>query len=326
MLIQSIQNIGLCLILSVPILAFGEESDNINLESRLKSADSLFNNRQYDASREIYLNIAESADKAGNNSILTEAYSMVARTFLITAKKEEGRPWIAKASTIVKKSEPLGWSRYLGVRGRFEWQDGKLDTAEATFKEMYDFCHDNSLFERAIDAAHMVAITADNNGQIEWGLKGIREAEAGQIDRWLGPLWNNLAATYEDSGRLKESLEAYLKARGYHYKFSDPKSKLIADWAVGHSYRINGDLKNAEIFINDSLLTRFGSLGETEFEGWTLKELGELALAKSKAETALAYLVRGAEKLKAVDMPNWDPDGFQKLQEQIDSLQTAKTK
>jgi tetratricopeptide (TPR) repeat protein len=288
--------------------------------SLIAQADTLFNRNQYDKSREIYLKAADEAEASGDNSALSEAYAMIARTYLITEKKEEGRPWLEKASQFADPDIPLAWSRYIGVRGRFEWQDKELEKATATFKEMYDYCSKNGLHERAIDAAHMVAITGGRDDQVEWGLKGIREAEAGNITAWLGPLWNNLGWTYEDMGKYRESLDAYLKARDYHHKYGNEKNKLCADWAVGHAYRLLDQPDSAVRWVNPDLLAKFESIKDIEFQGWTLKEMGEIALLRSMPNSALSYLTQAEEKLQAAGMPEWDPDGYKKLQGQIKNL------
>lgn len=294
--------------------------DKMTSSTLIAQADSLFNSGKYEESREIYLKAAKEDKSSGDSSIMAEAYAMIARTYLITEKKEDGRPWLERAAQYADPGKPSGWSRYLGVRGRFEWQDKKLEKATATFKEMYDFCSKNGLHERAVDAAHMVAITGGPQDQIEWGLKGVREAEAGHIEKWLGPLWNNLGWTYEDMGKYAESLDAYLKAREYHYKYGDQKNKLCADWAVGHVYRLLGQADSAAHWINPGLLAGFESIDDTEFQGWTFKEMGEISLLESKPDSALSHFSKAEEKLKAADMPNWDSDGYKKLQEQIASL------
>lgn len=288
--------------------------------SLIAQGDTLFNAREYDKAREFFMQVADSARTTNDNSALTEAYAMIARSYLILEKKNEGRPWIEKAAEIARKDEPLGWSRYLGVRGRFEWKDSLMDVAVATFKEMYRYCSMNRLYERAIDAAHMVAIVGGPEEQLEWGLKGIKEAEAGNITRWLGPLWNNLGWTYESTGKYRESIDAYTKAREYHYKYSDEKSKLVADWALGHAYRLNNQPDSAAQWITPDLLAKFETIGDGEFQGWVFKELGEIALLRSKPDSALSFFVRAEEKLRAADMPNWDAEGFKKLQEQIEKL------
>ncbi len=298
---------------------------DMSAEAFLDKADSLFNSREYDASREIYRQAMDQAKANRENSQLTEAYAMIARTYLISDKKEEGRPWIKRAEEITNPQEPLGWSRYLGVRGRFEWQDNQLDKATETFKDMYRYCSEHKLHERAVDAAHMVAITGTKEEQIEWGRKGIKEAEEGKVYRWLGPLWNNLGLTYEDMGKYKESLEAYLKAREYHWRYGDEKNKLIADWAVGHAYRLNGDNSNAERWLRP-VLAWCERIDEVEFEGLTYREFGEIALSGANSGQALSYFLKAEEKLKRAGMPEWDSAGFAKLQKRIAELKAKVEK
>ena len=295
-----------------------KNSEN-SIADLLQKADSVFNSREYEKSREFYERAAEKAQIEKNNPGLTESYSMIARTYLILGQKDAGREWITKAREIANNNEPTGWSRYLGVRGRFEWQDEELDMATTTFKEMYAYCVEHELHERAVDAAHMVAITGTHEEQIEWGLKGIRQAEEGDITGWLGPLWNNLGATYEEMEKYPESLEAYLKAREYHWLYGDEKNKLIADWAVGHAYHLNGNLEKAQQWLRP-VLSWCERIDETEFWGWSCKELGEIELKQGNNKKALEFLTAAEEKLKASGMPDWDPDGFKKLQNQIETL------
>lgn len=285
----------------------------------LDKADSLFDSRQYDAARDVYLQAMATAEN--ESSELTEAYAMIARCYLITDRKEEGRPWVEKAKKAATPDMPLGWSRYLGVRGRFEWKDGQLEKATATFKEMYEYCHERQLHERAIDAAHMVAITGKPQEQIEWSSKGIHEAEAGNVTKWLGPLWNNLGATYEEKGEYNKSLEAYLKAREYHWKYGAEQNRLIADWAVGRAYRLTGDIQNAEKWL--SPLPRWcQKIGDVEFEGLTYRELGEIEISKEHADAALDYFMKAEEKLRFAKMPEWDEKGYQQLQARITDLKS----
>jgi len=289
------------------------------LMERMEQGDLAFKARDYEMARDLFAETADMARMFGSNSILTEAYAMVARTYLIMGKDMIGRAMLAKSGDFAMKEEPLGWSRFLGVRGRFEWQSGELDKATATFKEMYEFCSTANLHERAIDAAHMVAITGSPEEQIAWGKKGIAEAEAGKVTGWLGPLWNNLGATYEDLGTYDQALEAYLKAREYHYLYGDDMNKLIADWAVGHAYRLSGDIKNARIWL-DPLFKRCVDLNAGEFLGWTHKDYAEVELLDGHPELALEHLLKAEALLKKAGIQSWAPEDYNKLVVQIDEL------
>jgi tetratricopeptide (TPR) repeat protein len=172
-----------------------------------------------------------------------------------------------------------------------------------------------------VDAANMVSITGTPEQQIQWGRKGIVAAEAGQVTGWLGPLWNNLGATYEELGRYEESLAAYRQAREYHWRYGDERNKLIADWAVGHAYRLQGDFEQAGRWLRP-VLAWCERIDENEFTGWCCQELGEIALAQGRNQAALQYFIRAERCLKEEQMPDWDPEGYQELIEQIDRLRS----
>ena len=313
----------------------GKDKDMSGSSSLLQKADSLFNERKQAEALETYQQAAQKAEAESDSSNLAEAYSQVARCYLSLDKKEEGRPWLAKAAEIASESNPSGWSRYLGVRGRFEWKDAaeeakavspEAPAAAATFKQLYQFCMDNDLFNRAIDAANMITITGTTDERVEWGLRGIDAAEKGSVEGWLAPLWNNLGWTYNDLGRYKESLDALMKAREYHYKRGDDKSMLIADWSVGHAYRMNGQLDSATAWmqrVHEWSTRRYDadSIPENaEWVGFSFKELGEIALANGDRKTALDHFTEARKYFTEAGMQNWDAKGFEELSDRIERL------
>jgi len=283
----------------------------------LKQGDDLFSNRQFEEAREAYTKAAEIAKAEGLNSQCTEAISMIARTYLTTDQKEEGRVIFAKVVETATPNDPMGWSRYLSVRGRFEWKNGTNEKAAETFKEMYYYSVDHEIHDRAADAARMIGITGTPEEQIEWGLKGIAEAEAAGQTGILGPLWNNLGATYEEQKEYDKCLEAYLKAREYHYKTGDELSKLIADWAVGHAYRLTADNKKAEKILKP-LLKKFEEIDNIEFIGWTLKDLGHIQMYKHKYDKAVELFFESRAKLIEVGIKDWGPQYYQEINMLLD--------
>lgn len=282
----------------------------------IQLGDSLFNQRQIEEARAAYTSASEIACAAGQNSQCTEAVSMIARTYLTVGEKEQGREYFAKVLETVNAKDPLGWSRYLSVRGRFEWQNGDNRKATETFKEMYDYCKTHNLPDRALDAIRMAAITGTPEEQVQWGLKGIQEAEAADDTAMLGPLWNNLGATYDEQGMYKECLEAYLKAREYHYLTGSENAKLIADWAVGHAYRLNGDFKQAEKIMKP-LEKKFEELDNGEFVGWTLKELGHIEMEKKHFQKAVELYYKALDKLEAAGVRDWGPQYYKEISDLI---------
>jgi len=301
----------------------------------LNQADSLFKANNYEQAKAIYEKTAIMAISESDTSVLAEAYSQVARCYILANDLEQGRAWVAKAEKIVVPHQPGGWSRFLGVKGRLEWQEEAASTGEFsplakqaadTFKEMYEYCLEHKLYNRAIDAAHMVAIVSDMDDRIAWGLKGIKAAEEGNITEWLGPLWNNHGWNLDEMGKYDQSLQALLKAREYHYQSQDEMSRLIADWSVGHAYRMVDQLDTALSWITD-VYNRAASRYENdpsgenaEWAGFAYKELGEIALAQNQPKEALEYLMAARKVLEEAGMPDWDNKGFKYLDNRITAL------
>jgi len=172
----------------------------------------------------------------------------------------------------------------------------------------------------------MVAITGTLDMQVEWGLKGIAAAEKGEMDGWLGPLWNNLANTYQDAGRYDEAVAAFLKARHYHWKVGQEINKLIADWAVGMAYRRAGDAKKAILWIRPVLAWSERRYAEkmspdtAEWVGFSHREMGEIAALKGHTAQALDHLKKAKVFLAEAGMPKWDAENFKELEARIAEL------
>ncbi|RME25133.1 MAG: tetratricopeptide repeat protein, partial [Candidatus Zixiibacteriota bacterium] len=207
-------------------------------DSVLSEADTLFRQNDLTAAFTAYEEAYTLARAEFNRSVEVEALSQLARVELRRGNKDAGRQWLAKAGERADEVDPMGWSRYLGVKGRFEWQDNTLTAARATFEQMYEYCVANALWSRAVDAAHMVAIVAEPfEDQVRWGRRGIEMAEKAEAESWLGPLWNNLAGSYFDHGDYDSALACYQRAREYHWRFSGETGKLFADYHVGMTLR-----------------------------------------------------------------------------------------
>jgi len=296
-----------------------------SFDARLAEADATFRGRDYAGAGEMFESISEDAFAAGDTTAYVQACAMRARSHLAVNKKEEGREWLALAADHADAADPIAWTSYLGARGRFEWQDGDLETATATFRGMFDYCQERDMWEKAVDAAHMVALTGPAEERYDWGLRGIDMAERGGMEGWLGPLWNNLGWEYHDAGRYEESLEALEKAREYHYKGGNDIPKLIADYSVAHVERMLGRLDESEAGMRAvhewaESLHADGEGEAIEWLGMSRWELGEIALARGERETALELMTAALGELESAGMPSWDPEGWKKKSETLAGL------
>lgn len=312
-------------------LSEAEENERLrrHVENELGVADGLFRERKYEDARQAYESAAEMAAAFSYDGVLTEAYAQVARMYGIQGEFEKGRPWLAKAKGVASPSEPKGWSRYLGVRGRFEWQDEKdNEKAKRTFIEMYEYCKQHELFSRELDAAHMVAIVGTTDEQVEWALKAIAAAEKGDEEGWLGPLWNNLGWTYEERGEYAKMLEALTNARKYHYEVGSEHSQLVADFGVARAHWRNGNLEEAHKWLEDAR-ERAKQRHEAdpddaekgEWVGWGHVYLGDLLVTEEKPTEALGNFNLGRPYLIKAGIEDWWPDGLKELDDKIAKLE-----
>jgi tetratricopeptide (TPR) repeat protein len=297
------------------------------MATRLEEADQIFRNRQYERAGSMFESLADDALAAGDDSVYVEAAAMRARSYLIQGNAAEGRPWLSLAAEKADPAEPRAWSRYLGVRGRFEWEDGDNTKATETFRTMFDYCGEHGLYDRAVDAAHMIALTGDPEEKFEWAMRGIDMAEKGNMIGWLGPLWNNLGWDYVDAGRYEEALEALEKAREYHYMGTADIPKLIADYSVAHVLRLKGDLDLAreameDVFKRAEGLKQEGNPDALEWMGLSRWELGEITVARGEAGLGLGMMQKALGELEEAGMPTWDAEDWEKRKARVAELET----
>jgi tetratricopeptide (TPR) repeat protein len=285
----------------------------------LAEADSVFQRREYEPARGLYEEVAQLAEKSGDISSQTEALSQVARCYLIAGDSAAARRWLEQAETLASPKQALGWSRYLGVRGRLEWKSNDLNAAKQTFKDQFAYCRDNKLTSRAIDAVHMIAIVGSPDEQIEWGLKGIAEAETTGENRWLGPLWNNLAITYSDQKDYQKSYEAFLKAREYHWQFGDEIGKLYADYQIGWVLRMKGDYDQALKWLRPSLAWA-ERLEFYDVMAQSTEDMGEIMIAKGDNRQGLEYLRRALDYFRKAGYEQTGQEILAKLTARIAEL------
>jgi tetratricopeptide (TPR) repeat protein len=332
-----------CLLVGVVLVSNLEAGETMNKKSdnqkRLDDADEIFNSREYARATDLYKELAEQARQDDDLVVLVQAFAMAARGHLIRGEQDNGLPWIEKARKLANPEEPLGWSRYLGVQGRFESHAGNDEQATMIFKDMYTFCMENDQFARAIDAAHMVALTGTPEEQIEWANKGIQAAEEGDEPHWLGPLWNNLGITYwtmaleaeqqdEPAQAMTYNLEAvecYKKARHYHIEYGSKFNAVVADWALGSAYRRTGEFDRARSLLNPVLdwaaeqYAADNSDENGEWLGLADLELGLIAYHEGQYQLANTRLDNAHKLLGAVNMNEWDLSAWSLLETTLQS-------
>ncbi|HDL01088.1 MAG TPA: tetratricopeptide repeat protein [candidate division Zixibacteria bacterium] len=267
-------------------------------DSLLSAADDIFKSNKINDAFDAYSEAFESARKEFNRSVEVEALAQMARMKLKSGYKDEGRIFLSQAQERASETDPMGYSRFLGVKGRFEWLNDSLKDAQKTFSEMYDYCQANALWGRVIDAANMMAIVSETpEEQIKWSKKGIETAEATETEGLLGALWNNLAGTYYDIKDFENALKCYKKSREYHWRFSGEVGKLYADYHIGMTYRLLGQFDEAGKWLRP-VLAWAERLDNHSAIGQACEDLGEIEAAKGNKAEALNYLKRARDEYK----------------------------
>ena len=287
----------------------------------LKEADSLFQDRDMEAAFAAYDKAHMKAREEFNRPVEVEALAQMARLTLTKGGSEQGEDWLDKARERADESDSLGWSRFLGVEGRFAWKAGNIQAARETFEQMFEYCSIKLLWGRAVDAAHMVAIVAESReDQIKWSHVGIEMAEAHHSNRWLGPLWNNLAGVYYDNKLYDSCLVCYQKAREYHWQFSGETEKLFADYHVGMVYRLKGEFDNAESWLRP-VLAWAERLENHSAIGQTCEDLGEIELARGNSTGGISFLKRAREEYQKTGFDKSWPEIWDNISKRIKEVE-----
>ncbi|MDZ4723240.1 MAG: tetratricopeptide repeat protein [candidate division Zixibacteria bacterium] len=293
----------------------------ITADSLLKLADSTFQKRDYATALEQYDSAAALARKEFNPSIETEALSQMARMYIGLNRIEEGRPILEKAKIRANQSDQMGWSRYLSVRGRFEWKEDSLPKSRETFMELHEYCRTNNLWARAVDAANMLAIVCEKpEERIDWSRQGIAAAEEGEVPSWLGPLWNNLGATFYEMKAYDSALAAYITSREYHWRHSAERSKLFADYHIGMTYRHLGEYDEAAKWIRP-MLAWAERLEDHDAIAQALEEMGEIEIGLGKTKQGVETLKQALKEYRIAGNDKSRPDIFNALVERVKTLE-----
>lgn len=315
---------AMALILLLTMLVFGlvqaSGASNPGPTELLAQADSSFDARNFEAAIALYKEALTAAEAKSDVSTQIEALSQLARSHLTQGLFEGAHEWLGKADAIASDKYP-GYARYLGVKGRLEWREGRNDSASIYFQQMYTYSKSIGLTARTIDACRMMAIVGTPEEQISWGRRGIAEAEAAGLPKELPSLWNNLAASLGDQKKFDEAYEAFVKARDYHWQYGSETGKLFADYQVGWALRMKGAHDQAMTWLRPSLAWA-ERLGNEEVQAQACQDIGEIYAAKKDPAAALTYLRRSLALFVKLGYREHSPQLVSDLEKRIAGIES----
>jgi tetratricopeptide (TPR) repeat protein len=153
--------------------------------------------------------LTQEESDAGRAEVLTQ----LARVRGLRDEFESCSEALDQAETLAGSSA-TAWIRIELERGRMHRSGGQPEAALPLFESAFRRASDAQDHFLAGDAVHMCALATSDLGAMEqWTKRGLdlceREPEA---EYWAGPLLNNLAWAYYDSGDYERALEVFERA------------------------------------------------------------------------------------------------------------------
>lgn len=262
-----------------------------------------------------------------DDSTVVQALAQIARIHAVLGDVETAATWLGEAELRATPTDPLGWARYLFAEALWLRALERPDAARQSLERLFSYATSVGLDEVALEAAYELTLQGSPDARITWSQRAIALAESLEDDRWLAVLWNNLGWTLGTAERRDEALEALLWAQHYHeLSGGTDLQRLSAHYAVGHAYRMVGDVENAGEWLAHSMRwarERYRADPSPLNAEWyglcylevaeLAAELGELDQAIHGFELARQYLLEGGAEERL-------PSGLQKLEERLQEL------
>jgi tetratricopeptide (TPR) repeat protein len=230
------------------------------------------------------------------------------------ARVEGLRGHFAGADALADEAETLVASdaaraRLALERGRIRRSSDDPDAARPLLESAYTGAHAAGQHFMAADAAHMVALAAnDRDDFLEWTQRGIELAELhDDASYWLGPLLNNLGWEHYEAGDLESALDAF--ERALRARERDPANAgaiEIARYAVGKTLRRLGRSDEAIPLLEQAVAW---AEAEGAPDGWFHEELAEEYAAVGRDSDARTQATLAVPLLERDDPSFANDDG-----------------
>lgn len=269
-------------------------------ETMLPEFDKLWDYSQPAATEEKFSGLLPISEAAGDRSYQIELLTQIARAQGLQERFEEGHVTLDRAEAMLNEETKRPRARLLLERGRLFNSAGELAKAQPLFEQAWKAAEEAKAPRFAIDAVHMLAISARlPEEQIRWNLKGIEMAAAEPAQTgWLSALYNNLGEACAAAGDFQGGLDAFRKlAELERLKGSPEDIYNLKDQS--RMLRQLGRLDEA-IAIIRPLWRRLAE--EKRADGWISGEYAECLAAAGKSEKAAPIAL---EALKILEKDPW---------------------
>ena len=278
--------------------------------------DALWNFNDPAGTEARFRELVPAAVQSGDRGRHAELMTQIARTLGLQRKFPDAHNELDRVQDLLPKSTDRPRIRYLLERGRVFNSSGEPAEARPLFEEAWALAREKGEDNLAVDAAHMIAIVADPDEQIEWNERAMSLAESSEdpkARKWLASLYNNLGWTYHDRGHFERALDLFEKALALRKERGELEPYRIAQWSVARALRSLGRVDEA-LAIQRALKSSYDQTGASD--GFVEEELGECLLADGRSDEAKPHF---AEAYRLLSADPWlaekEPERLERLRE-----------
>lgn len=221
---------------------------------------------------------------------LCSALTGIARTYQLDGHSDAALDCLEVAEAVADRSgQPAAMGAVLNVRAVILWQRGRLDEAEALYREAQS-CAEQAGDRRLVAMiAQNLGIIATVRGEFSRALTHYRESletyRALEQYREACGVLNNIGMVHTDLHRWMEAERAFSEATAMCTRSGDPVTRALIDVNVAELAIARADYDQARD-VCDAALRRARSLGDQRAEAELRKHLGVVARETGYYENA----------------------------------------
>lgn len=253
-------------------------------------------------------------EQTHDTSIQLEVLTQIARAQGLQGRFDDAHRTLDDVEAQLSGAPPRVHVRYCLERGRTLNSAGKPDDALPLFKQALNTASEAGLEGLAVDAAHMIAIAATGDEQIEWNRKALYLAERSKeprARRWRASILNNLGWSLHDAGLYEEALDAFTRALHLRTEQGEAETTRIARWCVARCLRSLGRIEEA-LQAQQALLDELSASGGQD--GFAHEEMGECLLALGREDEAVPHFRAALDALRSHPTLASDPARLARLE------------